>query len=381
MASNGAAGNQTTGNAFGAGAAGGNGHAQSHNGGGGGGGGFYGGKGGGASNGTTGGGGGSGYIGNTSLISKYMYCYNCPTSSSYDQRTYSTGNVSGSPISNYAKSGSGAARITFITTEKVDFTMEVGESLLYDTADSKTFIVPVSGTYKLEAWGAQGGSGGYGGYSTGTVTLTANTKLYLSIGGAGSGQSGGYNGGGSGGGPGHWTSQQYDYTINHYGAVGQGGGGATHIATAAGLLSGLSSNRGSILIVAGGGGGAGGSGGGYSGVASNGAAGNQTTGNAFGSGGAGGNGNNWYAPNGGHGGGGGYYGGVGGTASGNGGGGGSGYIGNSLLTNKAMYCYNCPTSSDENTLTYSTTNVSGTPTSNYAKSGNGAIKITLLSKS
>ena len=79
------------------------------------------------------------------------------------------------------------------------------------------------------------------------------------------------------------------------------------------------------------------------------------------------------------GGGGGYYGGGGGCEAGQGGGGGSGYIGNSLLTNKYMYCYNCSTSDATDTKTYTTTNVSSTPTANYAKSGNGAARITLVS--
>ena len=43
-----------------------------------------------------------------------------------------------------------------------------------------------------------------------------------------------------------------------------------------------------------------------------------------------------------------------------------------------MYCYSCTTSSDESTKTVSTTNVSGTATANYAKSGSGYAKITLL---
>ena len=57
-------------------------------------------------------------------------------------------------------------------------------------------------------------------------------------------------------------------------------------------------------------------------------------------------------------------------------GGGSGYIGNSLLNNKYMYCYNCETSDEESTKTYTTTNVSDTPTADYAKSGSGAARIT-----
>ena len=62
----------------------------------------------------------------------------------------------------------------------------------------------------------------------------------------------------------------------------------------------------------------------------------------------------------------------------NGAGGGSGYIGNSQLTNKAMYCYNCEESTEESTKTISTTNVSETPISKYAKKGNGYARITII---
>ena len=44
-----------------------------------------------------------------------------------------------------------------------------------------------------------------------------------------------------------------------------------------------------------------------------------------------------------------------------------------------MYCYNCATSADTVTKTYTTTNVSDVPTSDYAKSGNGSAKITMIS--
>ena len=59
--------------------------------------------------------------------------------------------------------------------------------------------------------------------------------------------------------------------------------------------------------------------------------------------------------------------------------GGSGYIGNSLLTNKVMYCYNCEESNEENTKTISTTCNEETPTVNCSKKGNGYARITLVS--
>ena len=82
---------------------------------------------------------------------------------------------------------------------------------------------------------------------------------------------------------------------------------------------------------------------------------------------------------GGNGGGGGYYGGGGTNRSHSGGGGGSGYIGNPLLTNKVMYCYNCEESNEESTKTISTTCSEETPTSYCAKKGNGYARITLVS--
>ena len=270
------------------------------------------------------------------------------------------------------------------------------------TGSEQTFTAPYNGIYKLEIWGASGGNydttyiGGYGGYSIGSTNLLANDKLYINVGGKGEDKStsatitGGYNGGGNGAG----ISSIYSTS----------GGGATHIATQSGLLKNLSSNKSSILIVSGGGGGtsyqsgpytgSGGSGGGY--IGNNGtntqtnwvygSGGTQTSGGASGGGnkvnnedrgtdgsfGAGGNGLHYSG-----GGGGGYYG--GGASNQAGGGGGSGYIGNDLLVNKLMYCYNCKTTESEDIKTLSTTNISSTATSNYSKKGNGYARITFIS--
>ena len=255
----------------------------------------------------------------------------------------------------------------------------------YTEPQEYTYTVPYTGDYKLETWGAQGGgnasyAGGYGGYASGNISLTKGQILYLNVGGTSSGTTGGYNGGGTA-----LTG-------------GTGGGGATHIATKSGLLSSLSSDLSSILMVSGGGGGKGntGAGGNAGGISGNngtdGACTNKAGGGAtqtaggrcvdsawcnagsFGLGGSGKAGNNGGA------GGGGLYGGGSGTGGNcyGGGGGGSGYIGNSLLSNKYMYCYNCTTSDVESTKTYTTSNVSDTPTSDYTKSGNGAVKITIM---
>ena len=160
--------------------------------------------------------------------------------------------------------------------------------------------------------------------------------------------------------------------------VTSNGGGATHIAKRTGQLKDLSSNLSDILMVSGGGGGGllvntieytGKEAGGISGSGDNSA--DQSTGNAFGQGESGTNLS---------GGGSGLYGGYKGTSS-KGGGAGSGYIGNSLLSNKKMVGYNVPTSSAEGTKTESVNDVSASAVSGKPKSGNGFARITLKSLS
>ena len=139
------------------------------------------------------------------------------------------------------------------------------EPFEYNTAGAYSLIIPVSGNYKIECWGAQGGAsysssyhGGYGGYSTGTVYLQKGKEIWIYVGGQGSGngthtkQVGGFNGGG-------------DANTDNDGNTRQSsGGGATHIAigdTDRGELKNYKQDDtiywDEILIVAGGGGGAG----------------------------------------------------------------------------------------------------------------------------
>ena len=266
------------------------------------------------------------------------------------------------------------------------------------TGKEEEALISKSGLYKLETWGSQGGSayngyssptlraGGYGGYATGIVSLNKGDKLYVNVGGgadtitdrmvSGRVWPGGYNGGGAG--------KEY-----------ANGGGATHIAKKSGVLSTLENNVDDILIVAGGGGGTsadtngggycyGGGGGGMNGVNGTkigtyysvkaGDGGKQDSGYAFGLGETPESKND-------AGGGGGLY---GGTIGNNNSsfdacaGGGSGYIGNSLLTNKTMYCYKCATSSEYTTKTETTTCNEETPTENCSKKGNGYAKMTYI---
>ena len=273
------------------------------------------------------------------------------------------------------------------------------------TGTEQVFIVPKTGTYKLETWGAQGGSsgnkddtGGFGGYSTGTILLTTSSKIYVYVGGLGdsgtsgdngteqTGATGGYNGGGRGG--------------NGKTISGGGGGGATHISQTSGYLKELHDNIQDIFIVSGGGGGGSswgspGSGGGFKGSntldakdqygtifpykAIGGSADNDVINFGYGADAPNRTEYHSWGAEGKGGGGAGFYG--GGTLAEEGehtdcaGAGGSGYIGNSLLTNKSMYCYNCEESSEENTKTISTTCVEETPIENCAKKGNGYAKL------
>ncbi len=417
----------------------------------GGGGGFYGG--GGSIHG--GAGGGSGYIGNSQLSEKSMYCYNCAESDEEATKTASTTCTSSTATENCAKQGNGYARITLVSsnskeitsTEVVTIEAQDKKSITLEninmenftcklkvnkisrtekayksptewvfdyTGSEQTFPASVSGTYKLETWGAQGGYaqtsealGGYGGYSKGVVTLNKNDILYIIVGGKGTDgddystvkiYDGGYNGGGN--------------AKSDGGTVWGAGGGATSIQNLLiddGQLKNYSNNIENVLIVSGGGGGAGwhykkylttpqspynphsgGSGGGY--LGSNGitekdslaTGGSQSKYGTNGStaltipNGGFGYGGNYEKTQSASGGGSGLYGGGGAYYNGSSAAGGSGYIGNTLLSEKSMYCYNCATSTEESTKTISTTCISETPTENCAKSGNGYARITLI---
>ena len=126
------------------------------------------------------------------------------------------------------------------------------------TGSEQVFTAPISGTYRIELWGASGGSGltngrinipgGKGAYTKGEIKLNAGDKLYIYVGGKGTNGTygtvvkGGYNGGGTG---------EWDHNDDE--ASGSGGG-ATDVRTINGNWNndaGLSSR---IMVAAGGGG-------------------------------------------------------------------------------------------------------------------------------
>ena len=146
-----------------------------------------------------------------------------------------------------------------------NYVSKVAETSYIDyeyTGDYQPFTVPVSGYYKMEAWGAQGGTvlyngatsdyiGGFGAYTSGYIYLNQNDTLYVYAGGKGGDgltakttALGGYNGGGTG---------DHDNSDNE---VSGGGGGATDIRLVSGTWNDATSLNSRIMVAAGGGGGA-----------------------------------------------------------------------------------------------------------------------------
>ncbi|BCS85839.1 fimbrillin family protein [Prevotella herbatica] len=136
------------------------------------------------------------------------------------------------------------------------------------TGAVQSFTAPISGTYKIECWGAQGGGitnknisgvssiysylGANGAYTKGNISLNANEVLYIYIGqcpGYGdlnidpSVYYGGYNGGGNG-----WNSVNEGLG----GQVGGPGGGATDIRLINGTWNNFTSLKNRIMVAAGG---------------------------------------------------------------------------------------------------------------------------------
>ncbi len=154
-------------------------------------------------------------------------------------------------ISGNLSSVEGTYQITYTVTdaagnvtEKVRTIKVVSAIFNFDyTGGRQTWSVPLSGTYLLEVWGAQGGgNGGKGGYSKGNITLSQGDLLYIYVGGQGeagasgnTGRYGGFNGGGRGGG---YSTSSSTYCCggyggggagSEYGAIYAGGGGSGYI--------------------------------------------------------------------------------------------------------------------------------------------------------
>jgi|GEM_PF-1505507 len=183
------------------------------------------------------GGGGSGHVGDSMLSGETIGGDQTFASPDGSDETGHTGN--------------GYARVTFIgAPDSRDFEY---------TGSVQSFTVQKTGTYLLEAWGAEGGCetdsdlGGNGGYTSGEIMLTQGTTIYVYVGQKPDAKFtqqheqnlGGFNGGGD--------------TYHVWSQSGSGGGGATDFrlvsSTAADGWSGFDSLKSRIMVAGGGGGG------------------------------------------------------------------------------------------------------------------------------
>ena len=215
--------------------------------------------------------------GGTSYISGYTGL----STYSRNGRTYSFTDyimTSGDNLSSSTNNGNGQAKITLIEVDETLIPSQSPTSCTSNAANELfsnvgycTWTAPVSGTYMLEAWGADGGTawgyssdyislnGGRGAYTKGNITLEAGDIIYVYVGGRGTNGTaistltnyvtqGGWNGGGNG-------RQDGDKTD-----CGAGGGGATDFRIVQGSSNGSgwdnSSSLQSRIMVASGGGGA-----------------------------------------------------------------------------------------------------------------------------
>ena len=139
-----------------------------------------------------------------------------------------------------------------------------------NTGNVQTFTAPISTTYILEVWGAQGGNptttkhpygnGGCGAYAKGNYNINKDNSIYIAVGGKGANSTheqvspyylvaGGWNGGGSNSAP-QGNGEGYDRNVS------SAGGGATSITTHdRGELCNFEDHKTEIIIVAGAGGG------------------------------------------------------------------------------------------------------------------------------
>ena len=131
---------------------------------------------------------------------------------------------------------------------RIYFDKEIQVFIFEFKGQEQVFTAPKTGVYKIELWGASGGDvdiyqGGRGGYTEGIISLQANDKLYIYVGGQGSNTvAGGYNGGGD-------LSDIYQ---PKYG--GSSGGGATDVRLTGGEWNNFEGLKSRTMVAAGGGG-------------------------------------------------------------------------------------------------------------------------------
>jgi len=136
-------------------------------------------------------------------------------------------------------------------SEKLE--VEIEDFIASYTGNVQQYVVPKSGNYKIECWGASGGSSNLcGAYTSGVISLTEGTTLFVYVGQIGSGitgkavdNPGTFNGGGPGGRGGTYGNQYPN---------GSSGGGATDVRMVGGSWNDSSSLNSRIIVAAGAGG-------------------------------------------------------------------------------------------------------------------------------
>jgi hypothetical protein len=203
----------------------------------------------------------SNFSGNSPFLynSKYYYIAKAATNTTFNSVT--TDNNAWSMTQSVSSGAYGS--LTAITTRA--FYKFIAKFNYIGNVQSLT--IPLTGIYKLEAWGAQGtttpkqgnmtsiGYGGLGGYAVCQITKEKESNLFICVGKGG--ESYGNYSWFSGSGDAHSNPTAYRTRIYNGGGAGHAfGGGATHIAlTNRGELYNYENYKSEILIVAGGGGG------------------------------------------------------------------------------------------------------------------------------
>lgn len=202
--------------------------------------------------------------------SDYTYYFN-ESSFLYGDTTYNNLNIvfELSDISHGDLINSGEYKTFYITfkykddvldsnslTSYINFEFKIKTYLVAEyeyTNDSyETFVVPITGTYKIELWGAQGGAyssdypGGAGGYTSGEILLEKDNELYIYLGEKPSDYNGGYNGGGYG---------THDFENGGLTRSFAGGGGATDVRLVSGNWNSFDSLKSRIMVAGAGSGG------------------------------------------------------------------------------------------------------------------------------
>ena len=127
---------------------------------------------------------------------------------SYSQKNLDVSSNTGTETITVTHIATGLTRVYTVTINQVNhYLVQDGNSVYYDipyTGQYQEFYIPSTGTWTVEAWGAEGANrgpaGGKGGYTVADVDFSQGDKLYLYVGGAGTtvynGREKGWNGGG-----------------------------------------------------------------------------------------------------------------------------------------------------------------------------------------